>query len=270
MQAATMMLFVFFPLLLVALAALMATLLVREAFAAPLTKRRKAAGGISLPLLAGDGLRGWASELAQRVVGAHVANRANRQAAVALAQEVEAEASQVIERSLPSAAVVREPECSDSSPQTILVTVPETLAIVEELQQHASPHELRRVRERARRNLEQMSKALAEAGAATVCPLLTDDHRCAIFAARPLSCRGRCCPNCDPPGEDGAMAEGQTPRLFAVTFGEGISAGLSQGLTNAGLDGRAYELNRALVQALEAPDAADRWLRGEAVFEACH
>lgn len=267
MSAAAMMLFVIFPLTLLVLAAVMGTLLLREAFVAPATAQHGAAGRTSLPLLSGEGLRGWASQWAQRTVGAHMAKRADRQAAVALAQQVEDEASQVIERSFPLVSMEAESECSDCTPRTILVTVPETLAIVEELEQNASPHELRRVRERARRNLEQRAENPAQSDAATVCPLLTDDHRCAIFAARPLYCRGRCCPNCDQAGEDGASAEGQTPQLFAATFGEGISAGLSQGLTNAGLDGRSYELNGALVQVLETPDAAERWLRGEAVFE---
>jgi hypothetical protein len=101
------------------------------------------------------------------------------------------------------------------------------------------------------------------------CPLLSDDRRCAVFAARPLHCRGRCCPNCDQDADSRSSTAGDSPRSFAATVGEGISAGLAQGLTEAGLDGNSYELNRALVRALETPDAAERWLRGEAVFEAC-
>lgn len=268
MQAAAITLFLFLPAVLVAGAVLIATLLVREAFAPASIARRKATAGAVLPLLGGDALRRWASELAQRMVGTQMARRANRQTAVALAHELGAEASQVIERSLPSIAAVREPQCSDCNAQTIHVTVPETLAIVDELRQNASSHELRRVRDRARRNVEQMSRESTDATGATFCPLLSDDHRCAVFAARPLYCRGRCCPNCDRSEETRSTTESESPRLFAATFGDGISAGLSQGLTKAGLDGRSYELNRALIQVLDVPDAAERWLRGEPVFEA--
>lgn len=270
MQAATIMLFLFLPAVLAAGAVIIGTLLLREAFAPAARIGRKASGGAVLPLLGGDALRRWASDLAERVVGARMQHRASRQAAVALAHELESEASQVIERALPSAAAVREPQCSDCRPQTILVTVPETLAIVDELRQNASSHELRRVRERARHNVQEMSRGSSDASAGTLCPLLSDDRHCAVFAARPLTCRGRCCPNCDQTANDHSATEDGSPQVFAATFGEGISAGLSQGLSNAGFDGRSYELNRALIQALEAPDSTERWLRGEAVFEACN
>lgn len=268
MPTALTMLFVFLPASVTVLAGVMAGLVVREAFADPRAARRRVALPVSLPLLAGDGLRRWAAEWAERAVAARLAARASRQAAVALAQEVEAEVSQVIERSLPAASLVPAPACSDSSPQTILVTAPETLAIVDELEQHVSPRELRRIRQRAQSNLQQLSQAPAEANAATVCPLLADDGRCAIFAARPLDCRGRCCPNCDQPG-GAERAAGAASQSFAATFGAGISAGLSEGLTKAGFDGRRYELNRALVEVLGTPEAGRRWLRGEAVFTAC-
>jgi len=269
MQAAAVMLFLFLPTVIVAAGAVIGTLVVREAFAPASLAKRQERAGAALPLLGGDALRRWGSALAQRIAGDRLQRRASRQTAIALAHELEDEATQVIERSLPSIAAVREPQCSDCSAQTIHVTVPETLAIVDELRQNASSHELRRVRDRARRNVEQMSRESTDASASTCCPLLSDDHRCAAFAARPLSCRGRCCPNCDQAAETRSTTESDSPRLFAVTFGEGISAGLSQELTKAGLDGRSYELNRALTQALDVPDAADRWLRGETVFEAC-
>lgn len=65
------------------------------------------------------------------------------------------------------------------------------------------------------------------------------------------------------------MAAVPSPRLFSATFSEGINADLSQGLTKAGFDGRRYESNRALVEVLDTPDAGQRWLRGEAVFQPC-
>lgn len=270
MQAAAVMLFLFLPAVLVAGAAVLGMLVLREAFVPAAIGRQKATAGAVLPLLSGEALRRWASELAQHIVGARIQRRASRQTAVALAHELEAEASQIIEQSLPSIVAAREPQCSDCSAQTIRVTVPETLAIVDELRQNASSRDLWRVRDRARRNVEQRSRDSTGAGAATLCPLLSDDHRCAVFAARPLYCRGRCRPNCNQTEESRTTTESESPQRFAAAFGDGISSGLSQGLTKAGLDGRSYELNRALIQALDVPDAAERWLRGEPVFEACN
>ena len=266
MEAAATMIFLFLPLTLVVAGLVVGTLLMREAFFSR-AERMPASWAVSLPLLGGEALRRWASELAERIVFVHAKDRQSRQAAVALAHEVETQASQVLERSLPKSAIVREPQCGDCNAQAIYVSVPETLAIVEELQQNASSHELRRVRNRARRNVRRMAEAEAGTSAAAICPLLSENQRCAIYAARPLYCRGRCCPNCDLPGDDGSAAVNAAPQTFAATFGEGLSEGLSQGLTNAGLDGRQYELNRALVKALSVPDAGERWLRGEAVFE---
>ncbi len=51
------------------------------------------------------------------------------------------------------------------------------------------------------------------------------------------------------------------------TVAEGIEIGLIQALKSAGLDSNIYELNSALAKALETPDAADRWARGEKVFQ---
>ena len=267
MEAAATMIFLFLPLALVVAGLIVGVLFVREAFLSR-AERVPANWAVSLPLLGGEALRRWASEFAERIVSVHAKDRQTPQAAVALAQEVESQASRVLERSLPESAIVREPQCAARESQAIYVTVPETLAIVDELQHNAMPYELRRVRNRARRNVRRLAEAEAGASAATICPLLAENQHCAIYAARPLYCRGRCCPNCDQPADDRSAA-GNSPQAFAATLGEGISEGLSQGLTNAGLDGRQYELNRALVKALSVPDAGERWLRGEAVFESC-
>lgn len=67
----------------------------------------------------------------------------------------------------------------------------------------------------------------------------------------------------NPPG---AMAgENQ----FEFTVGRGVQLGLQEGLQSAGLDAEVYEFNSALAKALETPDAADRWAKGENVFASC-
>jgi hypothetical protein len=56
---------------------------------------------------------------------------------------------------------------------------------------------------------------------------------------------------------------------FSAAVGQGISEGLVEGLTAAGLDGQLYELNCALVGALDSPEAAGRWARGEVLLDSC-
>jgi hypothetical protein len=46
----------------------------------------------------------------------------------------------------------------------------------------------------------------------------------------------------------------------------GVRRGLEAGLDEAGFDGKALDLTRALLIALDEPDAKERWLRGEPVF----
>jgi hypothetical protein len=50
------------------------------------------------------------------------------------------------------------------------------------------------------------------------------------------------------------------------TVAEGIETGVTRALKSAGLDADVYELNSALATALEKPDAAERWAKGEKVF----
>jgi hypothetical protein len=53
------------------------------------------------------------------------------------------------------------------------------------------------------------------------------------------------------------------------TIAEGVEEGLIHELASEGLDAKVYELNSALVTALETPDAARRWAQGEDVFAGC-
>ena len=48
---------------------------------------------------------------------------------------------------------------------------------------------------------------------------------------------------------------------------QGIELGLRRALKSSGLDANIYELNSALATALETPDAAERWAKGEELFQ---
>jgi hypothetical protein len=52
------------------------------------------------------------------------------------------------------------------------------------------------------------------------------------------------------------------------TIAQGIERGVTQALHAAGLDSEIHELNRALLIALDDPDAAAKWSRGEKLFSA--
>ena len=69
---------------------------------------------------------------------------------------------------------------------------------------------------------------------------------------------------CQGEQDQAAQADAQ-----AQTIARGAEVGLSRGLGSAGLDGTIYELNSALVTALDVSDAAGRWSKGLPVFESC-
>jgi hypothetical protein len=50
---------------------------------------------------------------------------------------------------------------------------------------------------------------------------------------------------------------------------QGVERGLEEALDSARLDAHVYELNSALVTALDTPDAPERWIEGEDVFAGC-
>jgi hypothetical protein len=147
--------------------------------------------------------------------------------------------------------------------------MPETLAIVETLRARLFVRELKKVRDRAQKNTEWLAvkDQSDNSPIATVCPLLSHDGCCISYESRPVFCRGRCT-HCI--GNDGGPgAENERPdETFAAAVSQGITDGLKEGLTTAGLDGQSYELNRALVRVLDVPDAAARWSRGEVLLEA--
>jgi hypothetical protein len=267
-EAATFLVFFVLPCIVLAVLAIGAAAFFKEAFASSGAKSgTRSAGSPQLPLLAGDALRRWAAELAQNVVARYSALPKNGQNALALAQEVESKASEVLGRSLPSLAFPRWAECSDSKSEPICVTAPEALAIAEELRHSLPPYEAERIYERAKSNLQLLASAAESGAAGGICPLLAEGGRCSVFSVRPLHCRGRCCPDCDAPQAE-SSSTAVSASQFAATFSKGISEGFSQALSAAGLDGGAYELNRALVEAIEEPNALDRFVRGEPLIAA--
>ncbi|HUY31782.1 MAG TPA: hypothetical protein VMV69_03310 [Pirellulales bacterium] len=264
MQAIVLLVFMSLPLAVLLTASVLGLVLLQEAFAPSAGAATTTVPGARLPLLSGGALRSWAAGWARQFVADFAARPRSPNTAVALARELESETSRLLDRSLPEAAA-RDPHCRECSLQPIRVTAPEALAIVDELRRHASPSDLRRVYARAQNNVRQRS--LASPAETLVCPLLADDECCSVFAARPLYCRSHCGADCILATEPRHVDDRQSVGGFAMTLGEGVSEGLTQALETARLNGRSYELNHAVVQAVDVPNAAARWARGEQVFD---
>jgi Fe-S-cluster containining protein len=148
------------------------------------------------------------------------------------------------------------------------LAVPELLHIAEYLRRTLTPEELHATHARAVGVEEQKRQmTLGERSRARFpCPLLVD-HRCSAYPVRPLTCRGF---NSSDAGRcERFLQEPRTavpvyaPQLRLMTF---VLDGLRAGLSESGLKGDLVELTAALAVALEVPDAAERWLAGEAVF----
>ncbi|HWD38400.1 MAG TPA: YkgJ family cysteine cluster protein [Fimbriimonas sp.] len=100
------------------------------------------------------------------------------------------------------------------------------------------------------------------------CPFLSDEGACTVYPARPIGCRGfhslnveRCQRRYSEP------TFGEIPQFIDIFDQVGpVTIGIWDGLQSRGLRGSPLLLARAMVIALEIPDAADRYLAGEDIF----
>ncbi len=100
------------------------------------------------------------------------------------------------------------------------------------------------------------------------CGLLVDNS-CSVYSARPSACRALTSISVETckRGYEGEEVEVMTPAVWTEIRGAHNQA-LWAALAHAGLSYDAYELNHALLIALETKDAEARWLAGEDVFAA--
>ncbi|UUO04450.1 YkgJ family cysteine cluster protein [Blastopirellula sp. J2-11] len=104
------------------------------------------------------------------------------------------------------------------------------------------------------------------------CGLLGGDGACMVYPARPLVCAGVHSFNqdaCETAAESIAtdQVDGRIPidrAAKAATMG--VSGTLQRALVDQGLDGNLYELNSAVLCALNAPNAWSRYLAKEDIF----
>ena len=101
------------------------------------------------------------------------------------------------------------------------------------------------------------------------CLFLDENDRCAVYPVRPIRCIGVASTLRD--ACEAALARGQGTASLSV-YGpvmactQGVLSGATVAMRELGLDAGHYELNAAVLAALEAPEAAQRWLQGEHVL----
>jgi hypothetical protein len=147
------------------------------------------------------------------------------------------------------------------------VTVPEVMAIVAHLE--AAPEQLEVVRKRAAelakdpRILSDTEKPKARIG----CALLTEDGSCGVYAVRPIPCRGWLSTDVESCKKhlDG---EGEPRFVLSVARNTGfVQLGLAKAMDDIERYPYLVELTSGLDIALNEPNAIERWLAGEPVFQ---
>lgn len=229
------------------------------------------------PFMRGEMLRNWAATTAEQLARSRLTGKRTGETAIRLATEVEEGAVHAMLPLARQAELDRIVACPETGQGMVGVTAPEALAIAAHLRKKHSRAELKRIQDLA---VENSKTIAAQARGDTSlpplpCPLQGQDHVCCVYAARPLRCRplhatsvakgmgGRSVQF------TGSPAEASDEDRHEQTVAQGIEAGLTRALKSARLDANVYELNSALAKALETPDAAERWARGENVFDTC-
>jgi Fe-S-cluster containining protein len=138
----------------------------------------------------------------------------------------------------------------------------EVLRIADHLQRTMSAADLTEI---CRRLRERLSTPLG----ARPCGLLTAEGRCAVYAIRPMTCRGfhsfskSACQASFEQRTTGPTAALDEPLHMLVAAMQG---GLERGLAEHGFESGWVELNEALLHALERPTLVASWLNRERIF----
>jgi len=154
------------------------------------------------------------------------------------------------------------------------ITAPEAFVMAAYLQTAFTEAEFESAATRLAANAERI-QALSHdehALAKIPCALLVNGQ-CGIYAARPFACRAwhsmsaARCEAIFTHGDPLSMIPPLDMDLYNIQWD--VVYGIAEGIRQAGLDERPYELHSMLHRALSLPDAALRWLQGEDVFAGC-
>ena len=138
----------------------------------------------------------------------------------------------------------------------------EVIRIADYLQRTASPDDLAEVRRRLR---ERLSAPLGD----RPCGLLTAEGHCAVYAIRPMTCRGfhsfskSACQASFEGHTSGPTAALDEPLHMLVAA---MQEGIERGLAEHGFESAWVELNEGLLHTLDFPTALVSWLSKEPLF----
>jgi Fe-S-cluster containining protein len=105
--------------------------------------------------------------------------------------------------------------------------------------------------------------------AQTACPLIGPEGACTVYDVRPVQCRA--CHSLDASacerGHHAQEPESMQMDVARSAVYAAVGFGVGQALAERHLDNRPLEFSNAVLVALDEPDAAIRWARGESVFD---
>jgi Fe-S-cluster containining protein len=182
------------------------------------------------------------------------------------------EIEQVVERTPSESRPACSAGCAFCCAIPVAVSPPEALYIAAWLRETLSAEEQVEIRTHLRTRVEERQGWTVDVRGARkrFCIFLREDWHCGIYSSRPLACRGynslsrSAC-------EDAFTDKGNRVRVHASVRerAAGVIYGLILASKELGLESGRYEIETAVLGALEIPDAAERWVRGERVFAGC-
>jgi len=238
------------------------------------TDREKTVHRWQPPFARGNDLLNWAKDTAARIAGKRLVGKRTADTARELSAELHDGAIRAMLPLVPDRETERMVACPDGGQGAIGVMAPEVLEIADYIRHKLSRRERNRIHGLAQKNAERLAdREHAQFDADELpCPLQNDNGVCRVYAARPLQCRPlHAAKIARQFGMETSGADGEIPPWPAhvLLIEDGVKEGLVRELESAGLDANVYELNGALVTALDTPHAAQRWARGEDVFAGC-
>ena len=226
-------------------------------------------------LLKGDKLRAWAHATAETATTMTLLGPRTAETAVALTREITDGAQQAMDAGPHQDERACHEGCPGCCHSLISITPPDALTLADWLRDEMPEEKVGVIRQQAEENAVKSHEMDNEQYAASMiwCPLLDSNLSCAVYPVRPICCRAwnslslEACHICY-----FSNHASKTIPLddHAYEIGQGTRSGFAEAIGAAGLDGDSYELNSVLVTALDRPDAAECWARGEEVFEQCH
>jgi len=160
--------------------------------------------------------------------------------------------------------------CSFCCGQRVSATAPEVFAAVFYAKLAMDSDELDRFRVKARETAERAAlQGAAETFAERIPCVFLEDGECSVYSYRPIACRSETSLNvklCEKGFGDLTVKVTKPENAIVKAVAVGYIGALGNSIKAKRLDGRWYELNTAVAEALADPDCENRWLDGGKAF----